>query len=92
MNNFYLRFNRDIWSHPELTTEQKLILNFAWNFEVKAGYCYASNSYMSEIFGLPEYRILSAINELVDLNLICVKYQDDVRFLVVNKAFYSIEE
>ena len=92
MNNFYLRFNREIWQDQELTLEQKLVLNFVWNFEVKAGYCNASDDFIAEVFGLPTYRILSAINALKDLNLIKTKEEESHRFLAVNKKKYSIQE
>ena len=92
MNNFYLRFNREIWQERELSLEQKLILNFVWNFEVKAGYCHASDDYLSEVFGIPQYRILGILNELKDLNLIKSKEEESRRFLAVNKTKYSIQE
>lgn len=70
MNYFYLRFCPYIWHNEELNLREKLILNFIWNFECKAGYCYATDEYIAEVFGMLPERVKHTVNALKSKNYI----------------------
>lgn len=92
MNNFYLRFNREIWQNSDLNLQQKLILNFVWNFCLKSGYCYASNQYIAEVFGMYVEEVYLTITRLLDNEHIKVIPHPEKRLLTVNTKLYPLSE
>jgi hypothetical protein len=70
MNYFYLKFCPTIWHNSELKLSEKLILNFIWNFEMQSGYCYATNEYIAEVFGMSPERIKLTVDALKSKNYI----------------------
>ena len=92
MNNFYLRFNHTIWTNPDLSIEQKLIVNFVWNFCLKSGYAFASDDYIAEVFGMRVDQVSKLIAELCEGKHIKILPEETRRLIVINKRLYPIEE
>lgn len=92
MNNFYLRFNHQIWQNPDLSIEQKLIVNFVWNFQVKSGYCFASDDYIAEVFGMRSSHVYLLVAELLSGKHIKILEEEPRRLMVVNTKLYDISE
>lgn len=92
MNNFYLRFNHQIWQNSDLSLEQKLIVNFVWNFQLKSGYCYASDDYIAEVFGMRSSQVYLLVAELLSEKHIKILEEGPRRLMVVNTKLYDIAE
>lgn len=86
MNKIYLLLCTSIWSHKGFTIEEKLILNFIWNFQMNAGNCYATDSFIGECFGLRVDRVKTLIAELKEAGYINTWEEDDRRYMACNLA------
>lgn len=92
MNNFYLRFNHQIWQNPDLSLEEKLIVNLVWNFQIKAGYCYASDDYIAEVFGMRTDQVYLLIAELLSKKHIKILEEEPRRLMGINTKLYDLGE
>jgi hypothetical protein len=84
MDNFYLLFCTPIWSHQGFSIEEKLILNFIWNFQMKTGCCYATNQYIATCFGLRVDRVKMLVAELQSAGYINQWEEDNRRYMECN--------
>lgn len=84
MDNFYLIFCKPIWSHKGFSIEEKLILNFVWNFQQKSGECYATNDYIATCFGMRVDRVKTLVAELQSVGYINTWEEDDRRYMTCN--------
>lgn len=91
MNNFYLRFNHDIWQ-TSLTIEEKLIVNFIWNFQIKSGACYAADGYIAEVFNLNVTNVSKLVAKLAEEKHIKILESEPRRLMVVNHKLYPVSE
>ena len=91
MNNFYLRFNHTIWQNDELTLSQRLIVNFVWNFQLKSGYCYASDEYIAEVFNMSVDMVRTLVAELISNGHIKPLETSPRRLMMVNSSLYPTE-
>lgn len=91
MNNFYLRFNHEIWNNDDLTLAERLIVNFIWNFQAKSGSCFAENAYIATVFNMHVEDVSKLIAELESRNHIKILEREPRRLMVVNTRLYPVE-
>ena len=66
----YFTLYPNIWQDVRLTTEQKLIANYIWQWTVKSNYSWAPNQTIANTFGLDVDDVSDAIATLKSKNYI----------------------
>ena len=66
----YFTLYQNIWQDSRLTTEQKLIANYFWQWTVKASYSWANVQTIANTFGLDVDDVSDAVATLKSKNYI----------------------
>jgi len=84
--NLNLQFCPQIWKSSRFSIEEKLILNLIYNFEIKKGYAYASDYWISDTFGMRLNQVSTLVAELSSAGYINIWYEDEMRCMSLNSS------
>lgn len=84
MNAINLHFPPQIWKSFKFTAEEKLILTLVYNFQVKRGYAYATDYWISDTFGINLNDVSKLVAELSSIGYINIWYEEDTRCMSLN--------
>jgi hypothetical protein len=70
----YIKIPMVVVTDKELSSSAKCLYGYIDLFSIKKGYCYASNEYISNCFGLSKRSITRLIKLLIDKDYIRIEY------------------
>lgn len=80
---YYAVIPSRILFNEELKPNEKLLYAIITILANKEGYCFASNSYLAELFNVQAHTISNWISHLNKLNFVCVEIHLEVQMLVI---------
>jgi len=63
--------------HADISTGAKLLYSEISGMTIKKGYCYATNGYLAEIYGVSKRTIQNWVSELRDAKIVSTSYDED---------------
>ena len=86
----YIRIPESIFWDKSISPFSKCLYGYIELFTIKKGYCYASNEYISNCFGLSKRIITRLLKELKDKEYIRIEYsKEHFRKIYTNINIYS---
>ena len=73
----YIRIPESIFLDKIISPSSKSLYRYIQLFAIKKGYCYASNEYISNCFGLSKRSITRLLKELKDKEYIRIEYSKE---------------
>lgn len=70
----FIQHNQDVWNRQDLTTEQKLVLNYCWAWKARGNPITVTDTYLSTFYNIKPLDLTQIWLTLQGLGLIEISY------------------